>query len=356
MTTYNTGNPLGSAAAKDLYDNAENFDHLSNNQNNETWGDRFGQQRLTWHGIEALSRQAISSYGYITLDSFESGNTLTLPNQVLRYEASGEYFRWDGVLPKEVPVGSTPDSTGGIGSGKWLSVGDAALRADLKSQNDGLGDSLIGVKQPITGWPGRTQHDRNFDYLNLKDAAGNTIVGNDWTSALQMYIEYLETLQQGLTPPYAPPVMDIPPGDYGISAPLWFKQAVHIRGKGVRIYALPGFIPATVELQAGGTELYHGMFLFLNGKKGSVSGEGQLRFNVTIDEGLVIDCKDIAYPNIYSERFVDSTFKCTLQSSPQDALVIGPDSWGLNTNNLILENFTGSAIRFEKNQLLMEQS
>lgn len=30
MTTYNTGNPLGSSAAKDLYDNAQNFDHLSN--------------------------------------------------------------------------------------------------------------------------------------------------------------------------------------------------------------------------------------------------------------------------------------------------------------------------------------
>ena len=26
MTTYNTGNPIGSSAAKDLYDNAENLD------------------------------------------------------------------------------------------------------------------------------------------------------------------------------------------------------------------------------------------------------------------------------------------------------------------------------------------
>jgi lambda family phage tail tape measure protein len=52
MTTYNTGNPLGSSAAKDLYDNAQNFDHLSNDQSNELWPDRFGNSRLTWHGME----------------------------------------------------------------------------------------------------------------------------------------------------------------------------------------------------------------------------------------------------------------------------------------------------------------
>lgn len=52
MTTYNTGNPLGSAAAKDLYDNAQNFDHLSLDTENETWPDRLGNQRTTWYGIE----------------------------------------------------------------------------------------------------------------------------------------------------------------------------------------------------------------------------------------------------------------------------------------------------------------
>ncbi|MDL0018325.1 hypothetical protein NVS15_17600, partial [Enterobacter roggenkampii] len=36
-------------------------------------------------------------------------------------------------FPKTVPAGSTPESTGGIGSGKWLSVGDAALRTSLAS-------------------------------------------------------------------------------------------------------------------------------------------------------------------------------------------------------------------------------
>ncbi|MGT5005884.1 tail fiber/spike domain-containing protein [Escherichia coli] len=141
MTTYNTRNPLGSSAAKDLYDNAQNLDHLSNDLINEKWKDRFGVDRLTWHGIEALSKRAMSSYGYITLDCFEDGNTLTLPNQVLRLEATGEYYRWDGSLPKTVPAGSTPETSGGIGLGAWLSVGDATVRGWVKS-NTGLSDTV----------------------------------------------------------------------------------------------------------------------------------------------------------------------------------------------------------------------
>jgi hypothetical protein len=123
MTTYNTGNPVGSAAAQDLYDNAQNLDHLSNDMENEKWPDRLGRDRLTWYGIEKMSQDAIAGYGYITIDSFEDGATLTLPNQVLRLKDSGEYYRWDGSLPKTVPAGSTPESAGGIGAGAWLSVG-----------------------------------------------------------------------------------------------------------------------------------------------------------------------------------------------------------------------------------------
>ncbi len=59
MTTYNTGNPLGSAAAKDLYDNAQNFDHLSNDRVNEQWPDRFGIPRLTWFGMETRFKNAL---------------------------------------------------------------------------------------------------------------------------------------------------------------------------------------------------------------------------------------------------------------------------------------------------------
>lgn len=47
MTTYNTGNPLGSSAVKDLYDNAENLDIALNDTASTRWVDRFGVSRPT---------------------------------------------------------------------------------------------------------------------------------------------------------------------------------------------------------------------------------------------------------------------------------------------------------------------
>ena len=46
MTTYNTGNPIGSKDPRDLYDNAENFDYAANSDNG-TFTDRLGTQRTT---------------------------------------------------------------------------------------------------------------------------------------------------------------------------------------------------------------------------------------------------------------------------------------------------------------------
>lgn len=85
---------------------------------------------------------------YITIDSFQQGadlpnNELTQRNHILRDETTGEYYRWDGDLPKQVPAGSTPQSTGGIGKGAWVSVGDASLRSDIKANS---GASIIGTE------------------------------------------------------------------------------------------------------------------------------------------------------------------------------------------------------------------
>lgn len=123
----------------------------------------------TLDGLENLYNQAISQVGYITMDSFEDGATLTLPNQVLRYKATGEYYRWDGEFPKTISAGSTPETAGGIGLGAWVSVGDAALRTSLASAVNGAGDALLAVKQPIASSVARTQHDYNLDRVSVKD-------------------------------------------------------------------------------------------------------------------------------------------------------------------------------------------
>ncbi|EKD0801020.1 hypothetical protein OQ343_000813 [Escherichia coli] len=127
MATQPTNLPVPSKSPRDLKFNAGKIDEFVTSMARQ-YIDRFGSAHYTIEGIRWVAQQAIAAFGYITLDSFEDGNTLTLPNQVLRLEANGEYYRWDGVFPKDVPAGSTPQTTGGVGVGAWLSVGDATAR------------------------------------------------------------------------------------------------------------------------------------------------------------------------------------------------------------------------------------
>ncbi len=130
MATTPTNKPIPSEDPRDLKFNAGKIDEVVTGDNHY-YTDRFGVRRWTIAGFQYTAKEAIRKYGYITMDSFEDGATLTLPNQTLRYEANGEYYRWDGEFPKIVPAGSTPDSTGEVKLGAWVSVGDAALRKEL---------------------------------------------------------------------------------------------------------------------------------------------------------------------------------------------------------------------------------
>ncbi len=130
MATQPTQDEVPSESPRDLKFNAGKIDEFVTSENH-VYVDRFGDEHRTIEGINYDANQAISQYGYITKDSFEDGSTISLANECLRWKSNGEYYRWDGTLPKVVPPGSTPDSTGGIGQGKWVGVGDASLRADL---------------------------------------------------------------------------------------------------------------------------------------------------------------------------------------------------------------------------------
>lgn len=81
-------------------------------------------------------------WGYVpAVGSFEHGSILTQRFEVLLWESTNEYWRWDGVMPKVVLPGSTPATAGGTGKGKWIDVTDATLRSNLGS---GDGQKLVG--------------------------------------------------------------------------------------------------------------------------------------------------------------------------------------------------------------------
>lgn len=140
MSTTPTNNPIPSESPKDLAFNAGKIDEFVNSPE-EAFSDRFGLARLTIAGIEKEADQAILSIGFIPVDSFEAGATLTVRNQSLHYVADNNYYRWDGALPKVVPAASTPASTGGVASGAWVNVTDNTLRSNLAAPT---GAGLVG--------------------------------------------------------------------------------------------------------------------------------------------------------------------------------------------------------------------
>ncbi|WP_233496290.1 hypothetical protein [Pantoea sp. 3_1284] len=141
MTTQPTQDPVASESPRDLKYNAGKIDEFVTSLALR-YTDRFGYQHYTIEGLRQLAEEAISGFGWILKESFEDGATLTLPNEALLWRSNGEYYRWSGALPKIVPAGSTPESSGGIGKGAWIGIGDAALKTMLASS---AGASMIGM-------------------------------------------------------------------------------------------------------------------------------------------------------------------------------------------------------------------
>ncbi|MEG5872252.1 hypothetical protein [Enterobacter ludwigii] len=146
MATQPTNLPVPSESPRDLKFNAGKIDEFVTSFA-LSYIDRFGDEHYTIEGLRWLAQRAIAEFGWIPIGTFQIGAVITLPNQILKDENDGEYYRWDGPLPKVVEPNSTPDSTGGVGVEKWLSVGDAVLRGELNSPGEPLVDpTRVGVK------------------------------------------------------------------------------------------------------------------------------------------------------------------------------------------------------------------
>ena len=132
MTTYNTGNALGSVDVRDLYDNAENLDDFSNGPLN-FYTDRLGVSRQSLQGIRnASSYQNIGAYG--------AGLVFTSYNQTFTY--LGDFYAPSAGL-------TLPYTTTGAGAGEissFRNVSDAVLRSDLAASG---GAGLIGLSGTV---------------------------------------------------------------------------------------------------------------------------------------------------------------------------------------------------------------
>jgi hypothetical protein len=125
MTTYSTGNPLGSTDPRDLYDNAENLDNLVNGDQ-AAYNDRLGKSRRSWQSIEDEFAAFIAASGYQFAGDYAAGIEVTQYNQVVR-DSSGEFWRVSGST--ELPYTTT--GAGLPEGGAFVAAGDAVLRQEL---------------------------------------------------------------------------------------------------------------------------------------------------------------------------------------------------------------------------------
>lgn len=162
--------------------------HISEEGRNQTvdlakeYADAAAQARNDAEDARDSIEQVMKSglYGYTLVEDFQKGATLSHPAEALRWtlpDGTGEYYRWDGVFPKLVPAGSTPASSGGVGLGAWVSIGDASLRGNLA--NPAYGDGLVASQLPNSP-VARTVHDKMLEAVSIADY----MVGGDVAGAI----------------------------------------------------------------------------------------------------------------------------------------------------------------------------
>ena len=170
-------------------------------------------------------RRQLSDAGLnLVAGSFEEGATATAATDAVWHVAGGQCYTWGGALPKTVPTGSTPDSTGGVSVGSWNGVG-ARSTLSVLIQPDGASKSY-SKNAPVSLLLRRNI----FEYMTEADR--NTISA---TVGVEVVVDYAlqAAIDDGVMGLYFPPV----PGIYVfgqslVTLPIGFS----FEGKSRRTY------------------------------------------------------------------------------------------------------------------------
>lgn len=137
MTTYNTGNPIGSTAAKDLYDNAQNLDNLLLGPL-DYYPDRLNVERISYRGIENQANTALVNTGFEEIGDYDADGPLTITRRNQVFTKSGQFYSASAslTLPYTTVNNWVSDAP------KFVNRGDFVLRQDL---GQSTGATLVGA-------------------------------------------------------------------------------------------------------------------------------------------------------------------------------------------------------------------
>ena len=179
MTIDVSKEPLGSTSPYVLFVNAQNTDFAVNSVTQAIWTDRFGRGRKTLWGMEQefitqlLSQKQrfnlfIQDSGYKVIGEYSAGPlTITEYNQIIHYDNE----LWKLTAATALPFTTTGNDATSWGNDKahFVSVGDAALRADMSSEKYQFiagSNNLLTAPAELVYGPGKiTLGGKEFSYF-----------------------------------------------------------------------------------------------------------------------------------------------------------------------------------------------
>ena len=180
MTTYNTGNPLGSVDVRDLYDNAQNLDNLVNGYA-PAYPDRLGVSRKSYKGME------LDFAAFLAASGFELPALVYVDGSPLTVDRPTQLIERDGILYSVKVSDSFPATLTGTWATDQVRVvvrTDSDLRQDLANNSDpNKGAALIGYKA-------ETVASAIDSLMGIPGAAANGVA--DDTAAIQAAIDSLQ--------------------------------------------------------------------------------------------------------------------------------------------------------------------
>lgn len=261
MTTYNTGNPVPSADARDRFDNSQTFDQVING-GLTFYPNRVGSNVMSLSGMRNLFnteqadrnaaflieqgwradefQQFIDASGWSSLGAYAAGVTITSHSQTVDY--MGQPYQ----LKPSIPVSlDAPYVTTGVWATEGVNfklVGDNSLRQDLSTLTQGSGivaHGLTGAKPVRTlGSAVRTLDTAFFGLL---------ADGSDETAKLRAVA--LELQDTGIT-------LNLSKGVLGVTGTVNIKGFTFVAKAGAAVKGMgdnqSAFVNGAIQVLAGG--------------------------------------------------------------------------------------------------------
>ncbi|WP_312288783.1 hypothetical protein [Stutzerimonas nitrititolerans] len=224
--TFNTGNPVGSTDARDLYDNAQNFDKLSVGPE-RSYPDRRGVSRKSWAGMEADFTAFLAASGFEPdVLEYVDGTPLTVdrPTQLIE-RASTPGILYAIKLPSSFPVALS--GSWATDEAKLVIRVDDSLRQELAAPGGWQRIGLAYGKLPDA-----------ISWLTPQMFGATAASGDDDTEALQAALNIDSAVR-------------VPAGKYGVNGGLvWDYNALRLTGDGISSW-IEGINGHTITVNAG---------------------------------------------------------------------------------------------------------